>query len=100
MAIKTDFSSDELARILANYDLGEFKAAEPFSGGTVQTNLLLQTTTGKFAFRYYENRSEGSVLFETNLIKYLKDRNYPCSAPIKNKQGKFVGSYHQKPYVI
>lgn len=100
MAVKTEFSINEFTEILSNYHLGEFKDAEPFSTGAVQSNFLLQTTQGKFAFRYYENRSRGSVLFESNLIQYLKRKNYPCPAPYKNKQGKFVNSYNQKPYII
>lgn len=51
-------------------------------------------------FRYYENRSRGSVLFETNLMHYLKHKNYPCPAPLRNRQGSFVGMYREKPYAI
>ena len=77
IAVKTKFSNRNLAQILSNYDLGELKSSEPITKGTVQTNYLFQTIKGKFVLRYYENRSKGSVLFESNLIKYLRDRNYP-----------------------
>jgi Ser/Thr protein kinase RdoA (MazF antagonist) len=100
MAVKTKFSKNDFINILSNYDLGEYKDSKPFTTGTVQTNFLLQTTTGKFVFRYYENRTKDSVLFESSLIKYLKDKNYPCPAPFKNKHGKFVGTYKEKPYII
>jgi homoserine kinase type II len=100
LPVKTTFSKTELTNILSNYDLGKYKASAPFTGGTVQTNYFLQTTGGKFVFRYYEGRSKESVLFESNLISYLKVRNYPCPALIKDKQGKSGGIYNQKPYVI
>jgi len=100
MAVKTEFSKDELMAILSNYNLGEHKDSQPLTTGTVQTNFLIRTTKGKFVFRYYENRSWDSVSFETNLLKYLKDKNYPCPAPISNKNGKFVGVYNQKPHAI
>jgi homoserine kinase type II len=100
MVVKTEFSKSELMEVLSYYSLGEYQDSKPFATGTVQTNLLLQTTKGEFVFRYYENRSKDSVLFESNLIKYLKDRHYPCPAPFKNKRGKFVGTYNNKPYVI
>lgn len=100
MAVKTKFSKGDFINILSNYDLGEYKDSKSFTTGVVQTNFLLQTTKGKFVFRYYENRSTDSVLFESNLIKYLKDKNYPCPAPFKSKHGKFVGIYKEKPYVI
>src|SRR5262245_28124818 len=100
MAIKTALSKGDFTEILSNYRLGEYTESKTFITGTVQTNFLLQTTQGKFAFRYYENRSQGSVRFEAHLVTYLKGKHYPCPAPFKNKHGEFVGIYGSKPYVI
>ncbi len=100
VAAKTRFSKTELTEILSDYDLGVYKDSKPLTEGTVQTNYLLKTEKGKFVFRYYENRSKESVLFESNLIEYLKNHNYPCPAPIKNRNGRFVGIYNKKPYVL
>jgi homoserine kinase len=100
MEVKTNFFKKDFIQILSNYDLGEFVNYKPFTTGNVQSNFLIQTTEGKFVFRYYENRSTNSVLFEGNLIKYLKDKNFPCPAPFKNKQGELVGTYKEKPFVI
>lgn len=100
MAVKTDFLQNDFEQILMNYNLGLYKASKPISEGTVQTNFLLQTTKGKFVFRYYENRSKESALFETDLIRYLKEKNYPCPAPMKNKHEELVDVFNGKPYVI
>ena len=51
MAVKTTFSKEHFNRILADYGLGEIKKFKPFTLSAVQTNLLLETETGKFAFR-------------------------------------------------
>jgi Ser/Thr protein kinase RdoA (MazF antagonist) len=80
--------------------LGQFGAFKPVAEGTVQTNFILQTTTGKFIFRYYENRSQGSVAFESHLVKYLNDKNYPCPAIFNNNRGEYVGIYKDKPFII
>jgi len=100
MAVKTTFPEKEFIEILSNYRLGEFISSHPITSGTVQTNFFIQTTNGKFVFRYYENRSKESVAFECNLIKYLKDRDFPCPAPFKNKKGRYVGITHEKPFVL
>jgi homoserine kinase type II len=100
MAVKTIFSSSDLVTILSDYDLGEYVGSKPFTQGTVQTNLLIQTTRGQFAFRYYENRTVDSVCFEIELLKYLQTRNYPCPAPIQNREGHAVGMYANKPYAM
>ncbi|MCK5026614.1 MAG: homoserine kinase [Nanoarchaeota archaeon] len=100
MAIKTNFTKNEIIKILSNYKLGDLIDFELFTKGTVQTNLLLKTTKGNFMLKYYENRSKNSVLFEINLIRYLKDKKFPCPAILRNKHEKFVDIYNKKPYVI
>ncbi|MBS4204152.1 homoserine kinase [Lederbergia citrea] len=100
MALKTEFSESELAQILANYNLEKYIDATPFTNGTVQTNIKIKTSKGQYVFRYYENRTVNSVSFETNFLRYLKDHNFPCPAPFKNKYGSYVGIHKQKPYVI
>lgn len=84
MAVKTTFSKKDFSKILSSYDLGEYKKFKSFKLGAVQTNLLLETTKGKFVFRYYESRPEKYALFEVNILRYLSRRSYPCPAPIRN----------------
>ncbi|MEI8247120.1 MAG: homoserine kinase [Lentisphaerota bacterium] len=99
--MKTNFSKNELSEILSQYNLGELIDSKPLANGSIQINILLQTTKGKFVFRYYKQvRLENSVLFEVNLIRYLKNKNYPCPASIKDKYGNIAGCYDNKPYVI
>lgn len=100
MIVKTNFSKEDFIKILTQYDLGEFINSTPITKGTVQTNFILETSKGKFVFRYYENRSYGSVEFEVSLIKYLNDKNYPCPITLANKDGEHIGVYNDKPFVI
>lgn len=100
MAVKTKISEKDFAQILSSYDLGNFKDTQPISKGSVQTNYLIQTSKGKFVFRYYENRSKESVLFEANLIKYLNDKKYLCPLIQENKNGDYVEVYKDKPFVL
>jgi homoserine kinase len=100
MAVKTLLTPQEMARILAGYDLGAYRHADGIGQGTVQTNLLLETTEGRFVFRYYENRSRDSVLFERDLLLYLGERDYPCPAPLPDRRGEYVGLHGGKPYVL
>lgn len=91
----------DVESILSHYDIGGFEHVEALTAGTVQTNLLLHTTRGKFVLRYYrQNRSFNSVIFETNLVTYLKRKHYPCPAVVRNFQGKLVGLYKNKPYAM
>lgn len=100
MAAKTNFSETALREILSNYPLGEYIHSRAMVEGTVQTNFFIQTTLGRYIFRYYENRSKESVRFECNLLRYLKVHNYPCPAPVKNIHGLYIGICQDKPFVI
>jgi homoserine kinase type II len=100
MAVKTQFADDDFAALLAHYALGAYAGAKPIQAGAVQTNYLLRTTQGKFVFRYYENRIIESVLFEIDLLAYLKTRHYPCPGPIRNRRDESAGLHRGKPYVI
>jgi homoserine kinase type II len=100
MAVKTPFTRDDFAAILSQYDLGVYTHSEAIQRGTVQTNYCIQTTQGRFVFRYYENRSKEAVLFESDLLAYLAKHHYPCPVQVRNTQGAYVGVYRNKPYVI
>ena len=100
MAVKTPFTDDTLATVLSQYDLGTYTSSEPVLPGTVETTYFIQTTKGKFVFRYYENRSKESVLFESELLAHLTERRYPCPAPFRNTEGAYVGTYQDKPFMV
>lgn len=100
MVVKTKFTENDFVKILSDYSLGDYKSSQPIKEGTIQTNYILRTKKGKFVFRYYDCRSKKSILFESNLINYLKNHNYPCPTAFKNVHGEFVGMYKKKPFII
>lgn len=100
VAVKTQFSPQQFQEILGRYDLGAFRSAEPVVRGSVQTNYDLHTTSGRYIFRYYENRTRESVLFESSLLQYLTQHGYPCPQPYTDRSGEAVGEYRGKPFLI
>ena len=100
MAVKTQFTRDDFESILAQYNVGAYVRSEPIQRGTVQTNYFVDTTLGKFVLRYYEVRSKESVSFESELLEYLTQHQYPCPSQVKNVQGSYIGSYGDQPYVL
>lgn len=100
MAVKTRFAQNDFVQILAGYELGALRDFQPISAGNVQTTYRLETTHGKFIFRYYENRSLGSVLFEGELIQYLNAQQYPCPAILSNRRGICIQEFRGKPYAL
>ena len=100
MAVKTHLTKSDMMTILAEYTLGTFQDTKPIAAGTVQTNFWLQTTTGQYVLKYYENRPAQSVRFEANLVQYLQHRRFPCPPVFRNRHGNLVSFYHDKPLLI
>jgi len=100
MSVKTTISETDLPKILADYDLGEYREFKTFANGAGQTTLLLETSTGKFVLRYYENRPQKHVSFEVKLFNYLRSKSFPVPAIVKNRSGESSGIYKEKPYII
>lgn len=100
-----DASKDEIAQIIEEYNVGQLMDFRRLEGGTVQTNLWFQTTLGEYVLRFYGNRTMESVLFETDLLRHLKNHSvpgpgFPCPAPLANMYGEYVGTSNKRPYVV
>ena len=76
MTVKTVFSKSDFEEVLAHYQLGVLNFAEPVAQGTVPTNYFIITNEGKFVFRYYENRSRFSALFEIEVLRFLQTHQF------------------------
>jgi len=100
MAVKTPFSADHLTSIVSGYDLGVFVGSRGFDCGADQTNIQIATSSGRYAFRYYEKRPEEHVRFEIDLLHFLARRSYPSPAPIPWRDGSYLGTYDGKPYAL
>lgn len=99
MAAKTIFNLFDMYKLLAPYDIGELRMYSPLADGTVQTNYLVETTTGKYLLKYYESRSYEQVQFEFLLMQHLLLNHFPC-APIIHSSLRTLCVYNEKPYVI
>lgn len=100
MTVNATISEADLKGILLGYDLGDLIEVGSFATGTLQTNLLLTTDTGRYAFRLYENRTADYVAFELELLRYLWQKKYPCPAPIPDTTGSVLGTRQGKPWAL
>lgn len=100
MPIKQTITEEDFPKILANYNLGAYEGYKTFANGAGQTTILLETTTGKFVLRYYENRSQDHVDFEVRLFEFLEGKEYPVPKVIATSSGQPSGVYKNKPYIV
>jgi homoserine kinase type II len=100
MTEKTEFLKEDILNLMGMYKLGDYNSYKTFAQGTLQTTIMLQTSTGKYVLKYYENRSKPHVVFEVQLTNFLEGYGWPVAPIIKNENGEFISEYKSIPYII
>ena len=101
MAVYTDVSAEELGKFLAGYDLGELLSYKGIAEGVENSNFLVHTGTGHYILTLYEKRvAAGDVPFFLALMEHLAARGITCPQPVKDRNGKTLGTLCGRPAAI
>jgi len=101
MAVYTDITDEELAGLLADFDLGQALSLKGVAEGVENSNFLLETETGRYFLTVYERRvSEGDLPFFLQLMAWLAGRGFPSATPIADRDGALLKRVRGKPCAI
>lgn len=101
MAVYTDVTTDDLARFLSAYDIGELLSYKGIAEGVENSNFLVHTSTGNYILTLYEKRvAEADLPFFIALMEHLATRGINCPQPVRNKQGSMLGRVAGRPAAI
>ncbi len=101
MAVYTDLSDEELADLLAGYDLGRALAFKGIAEGVENSNFLLETEAGHFILTIFEKRVARSDLpFFMNIMETLAARGVPAPRPMRNRDGDLFSEVRGKACTI
>ena len=88
MAVYTHLGAEELARLIAEYDVGQLVSAKGIAEGVSNSNWLVETTQGRFILTMYERRIDtGDLPFFLGLLDHLAERDCPVPATIHDRSG-------------
>ena len=91
MAVYTHVEPDDLAALVARYDIGTVVSCKGIAEGVENSNFLLETTDGRFILTLYEKRvSEGDLPFFVDLLDHLAQRGCPVPAMIRDCEGAAI----------
>ena len=91
MAVYTHVEPDDLAALVARYDIGTVVSCKGIAEGVENSNFLLETTGGRFILTLYEKRvSEGDLPFFVDLLNHLAGQNCPVPAMIRDREGHAI----------
>ena len=101
MAVYTDVSTDDLARFLARYDIGELLSYKGIAEGVENSNFLVHTSKGYFILTLYEKRvAEEDLPFFIGLMEHLAARGLNCPQPVRATDGTALGVLAGRPAAI
>ena len=88
MAVYTHLGAEELARLVAQYDVGELVSFKGIAEGVSNSNWLVETTAGRFILTMYERRIDTAELpFFLGLLDHLSARGCPVPRTIHDRAG-------------
>jgi homoserine kinase type II len=101
MAVYTDITDEELAQLLADFELGAPLSLKGVAEGIENSNFLLETETGRYFLTIYEKRVKAEELpFFLDLMHWLAEHGFPSATPIADRQGRLLKSVRGKPAAI
>lgn len=77
----------DIIEIISQYDIGTYVSMREFTTGTVQQNIQVETTQGKYFLKYYKSRTPEYAAVESELVVHLNSKEFTCPKLYKTKSG-------------
>ena len=88
MAVYTHLSAEDLADLIAHYDVGELVSAKGIAEGVSNSNWLLDTSEARFILTMYERRIDlGDLPYFLGLLDHLSAKGSPVPRTIHDRAG-------------
>jgi homoserine kinase type II len=101
MAVYTDITDEELATLLADFDLGAPLSLKGVAEGVENSNFLLETEAGRYFLTVYERRVRAQDLpFFLELLRWIAQHGFPSATPIPDREGELLKTVRGKPCAI
>lgn len=100
MEQSTRLNKIEVMKILEKFDIHNISSFELLSGGSENTNYLVNTENGKYVLCIFEQKTEKNAKELTNLLKHLEINNFNTSKLIYTSDNESVIIWKNKPVII
>ena len=101
MAVYTPLTSEDVAALLAQYDIGAAISCEGIAEGVENTNYKLTTASGRYILTIFEKRvAETDLPFFMAVMERLAARGFPAPKPIATRDGALLSRIKGKPAAI
>lgn len=101
MAVYTPLTSEDVAALLEQYDIGAATSCEGVAEGVENTNYKLTTPAGRYILTIFEKRvAEADLPFFMGVMERLAARGFSAPEPIATRTGALLTRIKGKPSTI
>lgn len=101
MAVYTEIDDEQLAALLAEYDLGALRSCKGIAEGVENSNFLLVTDRGSYFLTLYERRVKLEDLpYFLGLMEHLAAKGLACPTPLRGRDGRSLRHAAGRPCAI
>ena len=101
MAVYTHIGAEEMARLIAEFDVGALVSAKGIAEGVENSNWLVDTTEGRFILTVYEKRVKAEDLpFFLGLLDHLATAGCPVPRTIHDRTGAASRTWNGKALAL
>ncbi|NCF49282.1 MAG: homoserine kinase [Bacteroidetes bacterium] len=101
MAVYTHVDDDNLAQLLAAYDLGKVQSLTGIAEGVENSNYLLRTDRANYILTLYEKRVKRDDLpFFIEVMEVLANAGMDCPLPVPATDGSILQQLMERPCAI
>lgn len=90
----------EVEEILSSFSVGKVISFKVLSGGSTNTNYLINAENGKYVLTISEQKSEKSTVELALILEHLEKNYFETSKVVHNANGKSVILWRGKPAMI
>jgi len=96
----TNLKEKDFESILSNYSIGKYISHKHITKAFENTVYFVKTKQGKFVLKVFEQTKEKDVRNQTKMQEYLAGKGNPVPRTIKDKKGKSIYYFENKPIQI
>lgn len=98
MAVYTPVDANQLAALLADFDIGEATSFKGIAEGVSNSNFLVDTTRGRYFLTLFERNIDFTELpWFLSLMNHLAEKGLPVPRPIADRAGIVLRTVKDKP---
>lgn len=100
MAVFTEVSFDEAARLVSRLGIGELSSLKGIVSGIENTNYFADTSSGRYVLTLFERLTAEQLPFYLHLMKHLAQRGIPVPEPQADEHGEILHAVQGKPAAV